>query len=279
MCKYVLTSGPNKGKICSRSQDLDWCWQHDGSKTSLKTKRSSPKRSSSGYSTPKASPKPSPRRLSPKKSPPKRPPAVQQKKPPTGFFIKVKQNDLEYLQKFFYDEIVDARNSTDATLLMVAAMNGNLDICLFLLKHRANITLKDKWGNTALHYAAMKGHYDISKLLIQKGANVNAKTKYNTNVLYAALMNKHKAVCGLLIANGAIVPDNVAQYMIHEGPWEQAYLTEEATKLFNTLKEIPLYKNMADNRTQLYNILLASFPRLEKTKLYDITGRLIKVHF
>lgn len=60
---------------------------------------------------------------------------------------------------------VNGLNKERETPLHWAASRGHTKIVRLLLKHKADPTLKDKWGQTAAEQALNKGHYAVSDLL------------------------------------------------------------------------------------------------------------------
>jgi ankyrin repeat protein len=101
------------------------------------------------------------------------------------------------------------------TVLHAAAHAGSVEIAEFLIKHLANVNVKDKDGYTALHNTAhsflksgphksTEAHRNrIAALLLEHGALVNATTNNGETVLHnAALMNNTELV-QLLLENGA----------------------------------------------------------------------------
>jgi len=51
------------------------------------------------------------------------------------------------------------------TTLMVAASQGNIEICQMLLERGADKTLKSSFNQTAYDIAVEKGHEDVAELL------------------------------------------------------------------------------------------------------------------
>ena len=93
----------------------------------------------------------------------------------------------------------------DPEFLCVAAENGQLACCRYLLDNGADLDGKDRKGRTALHHAATSLDPAICEFLIRRGADVNARDNSGTTVLhYAALFNTPE-VCGSLIEHGAAV--------------------------------------------------------------------------
>ena len=56
--------------------------------------------------------------------------------------------------------------------LMKAALQNDITLVSFLLKHTSNINAEDKMGNSALYYATKNNNIDIVKLLCENGATV-----------------------------------------------------------------------------------------------------------
>ncbi|MCX6774222.1 MAG: ankyrin repeat domain-containing protein, partial [Candidatus Micrarchaeota archaeon] len=63
------------------------------------------------------------------------------------------------------------------SMLLDAALIGNVKRVERLLKAGADVNTKYKKGWTALMYAAGNGHSETTKILIENGADVNAKKK------------------------------------------------------------------------------------------------------
>ena len=101
----------------------------------------------------------------------------------------IKKNDFEKLKYLIHDkkenqfefEFLRIINNSDIntcdkdgnTLLILACMNGNLEIVKYLLENGANPNCVNLRKNTALHYAIANHEYDIADLLIQYGAKDN----------------------------------------------------------------------------------------------------------
>ncbi|XP_018017932.1 protein phosphatase 1 regulatory subunit 12B [Hyalella azteca] len=70
------------------------------------------------------------------------------------------------------------RDHQNATPLHVAAANGYMRVCEFLLSHNFPLELRDADDWTPLHAAACWGHPDVLELLVLHGANLHARNKH-----------------------------------------------------------------------------------------------------
>lgn len=87
--------------------------------------------------------------------------------------------------------IVAAKESKDATALMIAAEQGNKEMVESLLAKGEDINAKDSKGTTALMIAAEQGNKEIVELLLAKGADISAKDgKGKTALMIAAKKNR-----------------------------------------------------------------------------------------
>ena len=101
-----------------------------------------------------------------------------------------------------------------ATLLIIAARDGQLDFVKVLLRYGANINVRGTIkidgeiidGCTALWVAAINGHLAVLRLLIEQNAEVDARTsRTNTTPLTAAAFHGHLDIVCCLVENGADV--------------------------------------------------------------------------
>ena len=100
-----------------------------------------------------------------------------------------------------------------ATILIIAARDGKLDIVKVLLRYEANVEARGtiKFDGkviedcTALWVAAAKGHFDVVRLLIKQNAEVDGRTSSNSTPLRAAALHGHLDIVRCLVENGADV--------------------------------------------------------------------------
>jgi ankyrin repeat protein len=95
---------------------------------------------------------------------------------------------------------VEARNGSDESPLMLAAIKGQTDLVRQLIARDADI---NKPGWTALHYAASSGQVEIMKLLLEKYAFIDAQSPNGTTPLMMAAMYGSPDSVKLLLDEGA----------------------------------------------------------------------------
>ncbi len=97
---------------------------------------------------------------------------------------------------------VDAKNRFGDTALMVASLNGRIEI---VRKLRAAGAEVNRPGWTPLIYAATGGHAEIVRFLLAQGADVNAVSPSGASALMMAVREGKPAIAELLIERGANV--------------------------------------------------------------------------
>jgi ankyrin repeat protein len=112
--------------------------------------------------------------------------------------------DLEVVKHFIEDwgAVVDVRNPSEKTPLIVAVGIPNVPIAKYLLKRGANVNAADQHGSTALSLASAKGDLDFIQDLVILGANVNAQNNDQNTALHLAAENGHLTVVQYLIGKG-----------------------------------------------------------------------------
>ena len=95
---------------------------------------------------------------------------------------------------------VNAHNRQGETPLMIASLNGELDLVRELIAKGADI---NKPGWTPLHYAATRGHLEIMSLLLENSAYIDAASPNGTTPLMMAASYGTPAAVKLLLDEGA----------------------------------------------------------------------------
>jgi uncharacterized protein len=126
----------------------------------------------------------------------------------TALHWAVRANDLELTDLLLRAGArVSVANQSDASPMLLAAMNGNAAILERLIQAGAdpNAPLSHT-GDTALMMAARTGKADAVKVLLDHGAQVNAKETWGgTTALMWAIAERHPEVTKLLVERGADV--------------------------------------------------------------------------
>ncbi|WP_158529609.1 ankyrin repeat domain-containing protein [Parvibium lacunae] len=119
-----------------------------------------------------------------------------------AFFVAAQQRAWETLKLFLGDEKIDwnYRSPAGETVLMLAALHGEYNLCQALLKRGAKL---NQPGWTALHYAATSGQDNIIRLLLDADAYIDAESPNQTTPLMMAARSGNRATVRLLIDLGA----------------------------------------------------------------------------
>ena len=72
-----------------------------------------------------------------------------------------------------------------------------------LLKKKANIEARNKYGRTSLIVAAVNGYVSIVQLLLEKGANVEGRDNEGNTALMSAARHERAMMVELLLARDA----------------------------------------------------------------------------
>jgi hypothetical protein len=95
---------------------------------------------------------------------------------------------------------VNARNRLGETALMLAAIEGRVEIAKLLVFNGAQIEFK---GWNPMLYAASRGQDDMVAYLANLGANVNTQAPNGATPLMMAVRGGYKSTTKLLLAKGA----------------------------------------------------------------------------
>ncbi len=88
--------------------------------------------------------------------------------------------------------------------LLLAATNGECQICRLLIEHGAEVNFRDDaWGWSPIHIAALHGHVDTMEELIKSGADINMVTNEDSTPIQAAITNVHTLATKVLLNHGA----------------------------------------------------------------------------
>lgn len=99
---------------------------------------------------------------------------------------------------------LEKANDSGVTPLVIAALEGKLEIVKLLLKHGGQVMGRDAKGFTALHAACHAGRLMVVKYLLENGAEVNDQNNHDKlTPLHLAAERGHLEVVNVLVNNGA----------------------------------------------------------------------------
>eukprot|EP00397_Hematodinium_sp_SG-2012_P038475 GEMP01041859.1.p1 GENE.GEMP01041859.1~~GEMP01041859.1.p1 ORF type:complete len:355 (+),score=88.98 GEMP01041859.1:30-1067(+) len=101
---------------------------------------------------------------------------------------------------------INARNRDGDSALILAIANFLPPVAHCLLDRKADATLANDRGMTALHMATLVGNSDMVSLLVRHGADVNAKDGRGVSVTDVAVDRQEKKIIKQLVALGAQAP-------------------------------------------------------------------------
>lgn len=114
-----------------------------------------------------------------------------------------------------FQNFIDHRNKWGKTALMDAAENNRADVIELLLDHKADYSLRDINGFTALHYCAFRNHTAAVRALLQKAGRdqtdngnkfklfLNEQSETNrATALHDVAMQKHTYIATYMLAYG-----------------------------------------------------------------------------
>jgi len=87
---------------------------------------------------------------------------------------------------------IDLVDGEGQTLLMMAAISGNVDLVVYLISKGANKNLQNEDGFSAYLWAAYKGQLKVLKILEDKQVNTLLRTRGNLTALQVAIVGKNK---------------------------------------------------------------------------------------
>jgi len=184
----------------------------------------------------------------------------------------ISEKDIEGVKaSIFFGANVTVRNNVDRTVLMMATLLDDHDVCQILIAKGADVNAHDSLGQTALHIAALTGRYRICELLVENGADLNPKRGISNTALTQAAIHGHDAICKLLIEKGADVDLNVcgtmsAQLLIQEMIRPSKKEIDSIVGLIGSFKRMPTTLLNQDMKKLTPRMLFADIKQQNKAK-------------
>ena len=141
---------------------------------------------------------------------------------------------------------VEVRNSNDESPLMLAALNGQIELVRTLIERDADV---NKTGWTPLHYAVTHGHLEIMRLLLDNAAYIDAASPNGTTPLMMAAAYGTPQAVQLLLDEGAD-PRLKNQLGLTALDFATKYQRPDATQMLSQLLAVPAAEAPAVNSPQ-----------------------------
>nr|XP_046247922.1 CARD- and ANK-domain containing inflammasome adapter protein [Scatophagus argus] len=159
---------------------------------------------------------------------------------------------------------INAVNSSNETLLHVAAEYGHLSIIELLIHKGARLDLQDNRGHTALHRAASRGHSEIVRALIQAGAPIYTLDIQGKTPIHLAAENEHLNSVKVLVKEEAKQSESRTRDMfLHfaamKDNWKLAEMLLQsgaAVDVTNNHKKTSLFYAVSGNNEKTVTMLL-----------------------
>lgn len=97
-------------------------------------------------------------------------------------------------------------------LIFSASLHGNKLVAYTLIHNKANIDLRDINGKTCLMIAVINGHLQLVELLLEHNANVTIFNTVSRLPFYLFFMQDHNNCCCYLVIQS--IPD---QHFVYQG--------------------------------------------------------------
>ncbi|KAM7388513.1 hypothetical protein PAMP_024683 [Pampus punctatissimus] len=177
---------------------------------------------------------------------------------------------------------INAINSSNETLLHVAAEYGHLSIIELLLRRGARLDLQDNNGHTALHRAASRGHNEIVSALIKAGTPIYSLDLQSKTPIHLALENGHLNSVNVLANEEAEqslshTQDTFLHMAAMEDNWKLAEMLLQsgaAVDARNNHKKTALFYAVARSNEKTVTVLLNAGAKVD----YDVINEAIKLN-
>tara|TARA_B100000579_G_C22588164_1_gene736760 strand:- start:27 stop:809 length:783 start_codon:yes stop_codon:yes gene_type:complete len=117
-------------------------------------------------------------------------------------------DDLQKLIKNKYEMMIIKLRKENNKLLLESVEDGNLENVKHALDNYANIEVRDRFQRTPLIIASVNGYVNIVKYLLKKGADINSNDEDGNMVVASAIYNGRNDVAKELIKAGGDVNEN-----------------------------------------------------------------------
>ncbi|XP_071381102.1 CARD- and ANK-domain containing inflammasome adapter protein [Centroberyx affinis] len=187
-----------------------------------------------------------------------------QNKPENLFTIIASGGELSLLEELLKDTDPNAVNSSNETLLHVAAEHGRLSAIELLLLRGARLDLQDGEGHTALHRAASRGHTEVVTALLKAGAPIYTLDTQARTPIHLAAKDEHLDSVKALVEeetrhSKSQTQDSFLHFAAKEDNWRLAELLLQsgaAVDATNHHKQTALFYAVTENNERTVTVLL-----------------------
>ncbi|XP_069006024.1 CARD- and ANK-domain containing inflammasome adapter protein [Embiotoca jacksoni] len=188
--------------------------------------------------------------------------------------------EVVLLEELLKETDINTVNSSNETLLHVAAEHGHLSIIELLIRKGARLDLKDDAGRTALHRAAGRGHAEIVRALAKAGAHIHAQDLEGKTPIHLSAENEHLSCVKVLVKEEAEQSESHTQdTFLHmaaaEDNWRLAELLLQsgaAVDAINNHKKTALFYAVKKSNCKTVAFLLKAGAKVD----YDVINEAIK---
>ncbi|XP_027146038.1 CARD- and ANK-domain containing inflammasome adapter protein [Larimichthys crocea] len=186
------------------------------------------------------------------------------------------------LEELLENTDINTVNSSNETLLHVAAQYGHLSIIELLIRKGARLDLQDNKGHTALHRAASRGHTEIVRALVQAGAPIYTLDLQGKTSVHLAAENEHLHPVKVLVKEEAKQSESHTRDMfLHsaavEDNWRLAEILLQSgadVDARNNHKKTALFYAVSRNNVKTVTVLLNAGAKVD----YDVINEAIKLN-
>ncbi|KAF7645591.1 hypothetical protein LDENG_00201500 [Lucifuga dentata] len=180
------------------------------------------------------------------------------------FNIIASGGSLAQLQELLKEIDINTVNSSNETLLHVAAEHGHLSVIQLLLQKGARLDLQDNKGHTALHRAASRGHTEAVRALLKAGSSIYTLDVQAKTPIHLAAENEHLESVKVLVAeetssSKSQTQDTFLHMAARDDNWSLAELLLQsgaAVDVRNKQKQTALFYAVTGNSKKTVSALL-----------------------
>lgn len=162
----------------------------------------------------------------------------------TAIHEAIVHNNISFFDQIDDTTLKDFRQSGGASVLQLAAREGNTELAAYFIRRGLNLNATNKIGDTPLTDAITFGHNEIVELLLNAGADPTIQDSFMHNAMWIACSMNNAAAVSLLLQKGEAVNQ---QYADKSTPLIVAAMFVADADLLEVLLEAGADCNARDN--------------------------------